>query len=318
MKIKGKDKKVAKFANWDLRRGTGRARQRAAVRDYSSTPQLLDFSTSARNNPGMSMKTKSNDKKSRPLALITGASAGIGAAYARRLAGQGYDLLLVARRAERLEELAAELANGHGVRAEALPADLTNDAELRVVEERIEREEHLDFLLNNAGFGVRGRFYEASLEAQDSMHRLHILATLRLSYAALRKMTARGSGAVVNVSSVAAFIARPGSVSYHGTKAWMNEFTEGVYLELKQARSAVRVQALCPGYTVTEFHQVLGSRPARVPAGMWTPVEKVVDASIEGLKHNKLFVVPGWRYRFLVLLLRLLPRFLLHAGSSWG
>jgi short-subunit dehydrogenase len=250
--------------------------------------------------------------------LVTGASSGIGAAYARRLAAQGYDLLLVARRVDRLKELAAELANRHGVRAEALPADLTNDGELKVIEDRIAREEHLEFLLNNAGFGVGGRFYESPLEGHYAMHRLHVMATLRLAHAALRKMTAHGKGAVVNVSSVAAFIARPGFVSYQATKAWMNCFTEGLYLELKQARSPVRVQALCPGYTVTEFHDVKGSDRSQVPASLWTPVELVVDASLEGLERNKLFVVPGWRYKFIVFLLRLIPRPLLHATSSWG
>jgi len=123
---------------------------------------------------------------------------------------------------------------------------------------------------------------------------------------------------VVNVSSVAAFICQPGSLSYNATKAWINCFTEGLYLELKQARSPVRVQALCPGYTVTEFHDVMGFDRKRVPASWWTPVEQVVDASLEGLQHGKLFVVPGWRYKFFVWLLRLMPRPLLHATSSWG
>ena len=254
----------------------------------------------------------------RPLALVTGASAGIGAAYARRLAARGYNLLLVARRVDRLNELATELVRRHGVQAEPLPADLTKDAELKAVEDRIAREERLEFLLNNAGFGTDGRFYESPLEIQDAMHRLHVMAILRLSHAALRKMTAHGKGVVVNVSSVAAFIARPGSVSYHATKAWMNAFTEGLYLELKQARSPVRVQALCPGYTLTEFHDVIGFDRKRVPASWWTPVEQVVDASLAGLKRGKLFVVPGWRYKFIVALLRLIPRPLLHATSSWG
>jgi hypothetical protein len=254
----------------------------------------------------------------RPVALVTGASAGIGAAYARRLAAQGYDLILVARRAERLRELAAELSLRHSARAEPLPADLTRDAELEAVEDRIAREEHLEFLLNDAGFGAPGRFYESPLEVQDAMHRLHVMATLRLAHAALRKMTARGKGAVVNVSSVAAFVCRPGSISYYSTKAWINCFTEGLYLELKQARSPVRVQALCPGYTVTEFHDVIGFDRKQVPAGMWTPVEQVVDASLKGLQRGKLFVVPGWRYKFLVALLRLIPLPLLHATSSWG
>jgi short-subunit dehydrogenase len=254
----------------------------------------------------------------RPLALVTGASAGIGAAYARRLAAQGYDLLLVARRVGRLEELATELTSRHGVRAESLPADLTSDTDLKAVEDRIAHEEHLEFLLNNAGFGSSGLFYESPVEVQDAMHRLHVMATLRLSHAALRKMTARGEGAVVNVSSVAAFICRPGSLSYYATKAWVNCFTEGLYLELKQARSPVRVQALCPGYTVTEFHDLIGFDRKSVPASMWTPAEQVVDASLEGLKRGKLFVVPGWRYKFFVLLLRLMPRPLLHAVGPMG
>jgi len=255
---------------------------------------------------------------SRPLALVTGASAGIGAAYARRLAAQGYDLVLVARRVDRLQELAAELTSRYGVRAEPLPADLTRDSELKTVEDRIARGERLEFLLNNAGFGSRGRFYESPVETQDAMHRLHVIATLRLAHAALRKMTAHGKGAVVNVSSVAGFVCRPGSTSYDATKAWINCFTEGLYLELKQARSLVRVQALCPGYTLTEFHDVIAFDRKQIPASWWSPAEQVVDASLKGLKHNKLFVVPGWRYKFIVALLGFIPRPLLRATSSWG
>jgi len=254
----------------------------------------------------------------RPLALVTGASAGIGAAYARRLAAQGYDLLLVARRADRLLALAGELTSRFGVGAEPLPADLTKDADLKTVEARMAREERLEFLLNNAGFGSRGRFFESPVEIPDAMHRLHVMATLRLSHAALRKMVPRGKGAIVNVSSVAAFVCRPGNTSYYSTKAWINCFTEGLYLELKQARSPVRVQALCPGYTVTEFHDVMGFDRRHVPASWWTAVEQVVDASLQGLQHGKLFVVPGWRYKFIVALLRLIPRPVLHATSEWG
>jgi hypothetical protein len=257
-------------------------------------------------------------ESTRPLALVTGASSGIGAAYARRLAARGYDLILVARRVARLEELAGELTRRYGVRAEPWPADLTQDADLEALEDRMAHEEQLEFLLNNAGFGGSGRFYESPVEIQDAMHRLHVIATLRLSHAALRRMVPRGKGAVVNVASVAAFVCRPGNTSYYSTKAWINCFTEGLYLELKQDRSPVRVQALCPGYTVTEFHDVIGFDRKQVPASWWTPVELVVDASLEGLQRGKLFVVPGWRYKFIVSLLRLLPRPLLHATSSWG
>ena len=253
---------------------------------------------------------------SKPLAVITGASAGIGAVYARRLAAEGFDLVLVARRRDRLENLAADLKGKHGVDVEALPADLTRDEGLKAVEDRIARAENLEFMLNNAGFGTMGRFTDGPLENHDAMHRLHVLATMRLSHAALRKMKARGKGALVNVSSVAAFICRPGNTSYYATKAWMNCFTEGIYLELKAARSPVRAQALCPGFTVTEFHDVMGFDRTRVPSGWWMTAEDVVEASLRGLDCNQFVVVPGWRYRLLVWLLRLTPRFLIHAASA--
>jgi hypothetical protein len=254
----------------------------------------------------------------RPLALVTGASAGIGAVYARRLAANGYDLVLVARRRERLEELAAELESQLGVQAEVLAADLTRDADLKAVEDRIASADNLEFLLNNAGFGTAGRFWEAPVEAHDAMHRLHVLATVRLTHAALKRMTARGRGAVVNVSSVAAFICRPGNTSYYSTKSWINGFSEGLSLELKSARSPVRVQALCPGYTMTEFHDVMGFNRGLVPRSWWMSAEKVVDASLAGLRRGDLMVVPGWRYKLLVILLRVMPRFLKHAAATLG
>jgi hypothetical protein len=250
------------------------------------------------------------------LAVVTGASAGIGALYARRLAVDGYDLVLVARRRERLEELAAELRGKHGVDVEVLPADLIREDGLKVVEERIARAENLEFLINNAGFGTKGRFSDGPVENHDAMHRLHVMATMRLSHAALRKMTARGKGALVNVSSVAAFICRPGNTSYYSTKAWVNCFTEGLYLELKAARSPVRVQALCPGFTVTEFHDVMGFDRKQVPASWWMSAEEVVEASLRGLRRGDLIVVPGWRYKLIVWLLRLTPRSLIHAASA--
>lgn len=250
---------------------------------------------------------------SRPLALVTGASAGIGAAYARRLAAEGFDLVLVARRKDRLEALAGELRTRHGVEVEVLPADLTKDAELKAVEDRIARAENLEFLLNNAGFGAGGWFCKTPVDSHDAMHRLHVMATLRLTHAALDRMTARGKGAVVNVSSVAAFITRPGTTSYYATKAWINCFTEGLYLELKAARSPLRVQALCPGYTLTEFHDVMGFDRKLIPASLWMSAEDVVEASRRGLARGRLIVVPGWRYKLVVAFLRLMPRFLLHA-----
>jgi len=248
-------------------------------------------------------------------ALITGASSGIGAVFARKLAQRGYDLVLVARRRERLEALTRELEEKHSIGAEALAADLARDDDLARVEERIRSAATLELLVNNAGFGTRGWFHEADLEPHDRMHRLHVLATLRLTHAAVQGMTARGRGGIVNVSSVAGFVQTPGSTSYVATKAWMISFTEGLHLELKATGSPVKVQALCPGFTYSEFHDVVGMDRKRIPQAWWMKAEEVVEASLRGLERGKLTVVPGWRYRLLVLLLGLLPRALLHAGS---
>jgi len=246
----------------------------------------------------------------KPLALITGASSGIGAVFARRLARRGYALLLVARRQGRLEALASELGD-----AEALIADLTSDADLRRVEERIAGEPNLDFLVNNAGFGTLGLFYETALADQDRMHRLHILAIVRLTHAALGGMVRRGRGNVINVSSVAAFFHNPTSVSYCATKAWINSFTEGLHIELKSIGSAVRVQALCPGFTYSEFHDVVGIDRKLIPDHLWVSAEDVVDASLRALDRNQLIVIPGRKYRWLVRVHGWLPRSLQRSAA---
>jgi uncharacterized protein len=245
---------------------------------------------------------------SKGLAVITGASAGIGAAFARRVSAEGYDLLLIARRADRLSALAAELP-----RVETLAADLTNDADLRRVEEAIATKPNLQLLINNAGFGLSGRFFDISADEHDRMHRLHVIATMRLSHAALKRMVAEDSGAVINVSSVAGFTVSPGGVSYSATKHWMNVFTEGLWLDLKTRRSRVKVQALCPGFTYTEFHDVMKMDRKLIPASLWTPAETVVDASLRGLESGTLFIIPGWRYKLLVTSMKVVPRSLVRA-----
>jgi len=244
---------------------------------------------------------------SRPVALITGASAGIGATFARALAARGYDLVLVARRRERLEELGRELETSHGTHSVVLAADLTSDTDLKRLAERIALLDRLDLLVNNAGFGTRGRFWEAQLESQEAMHKLHVLATMHLCHAALRRMVAADRGAIINVSSVAGFVSSPGSVSYCATKTWMNRFTEGLYLELRGAGSAVRVQALCPGFTESEFHDVAGVDRSSIASWLWLRAEDVVAMSLRGLDCGQLFVVTGFQYRLLVRVLAVLP-----------
>jgi short-subunit dehydrogenase len=242
------------------------------------------------------------------VALVTGASSGIGAVFARQLAAQGYNLILVARRADRLAQMAREIESGNGVQVEVLTADLVLDADLARVESRIAGESNLELLVNNAGFGVLGNFFQSEPEPQVRMHRLHVMATLRLTHAALPGMVARGRGGIINVSSVAAFASAPGSVSYSATKAWMNNFSEGLALELKCVGSPVRVQALCPGFTRTEFQDVAKVDRKRIPDSWWMSADYVVAASLKGLERGKTVVVPGLFYKMVVLLSKLTPR----------
>jgi hypothetical protein len=189
-----------------------------------------------------------------------------------------------------------------------MTADLAQPAETQRVAERLESEPRLALLINNAGFGVKGRFWESPLAVQEQMHNVHVMATVRLTHAALRNLTAQNTGGVINVASVASFVRSQGSVSYSATKSWMSVFSEGLYLELKAAGSTVRMQALCPGFTYSEFHDTMGAeRSALAGEGFWRSAEFVVDASLEGMRRNRLFVIPGWRYRWLVALLTKLP-----------
>jgi short-subunit dehydrogenase len=230
--------------------------------------------------------------------------------FARRLAAD-YDLLLVARRKDDLDRLAAELATRHGTAVSVLPADLTDETQLKAVAERIESAANLALLVNNAGFGHRGTFWEAELAVLERMHRLHVMAVLALTHAALRAMVPRNRGAIINVASVAAFAQRAGSVSYGATKTWLVSLTEGLYLDLQKTNSAVRVQALCPGFTYSNFHDVLReNRHDLAPPSLWLTADAVVDASLRALARGSLRSVPGWRYKLLVAALGVLPAWL--------
>ncbi|MEJ2110704.1 MAG: SDR family oxidoreductase [Acidobacteriota bacterium] len=242
-----------------------------------------------------------------PAALITGASSGIGETFARELSRKGYRLILAARRRERLLKLAEELGE-----AEVLPVDLSLDSSVLEIEKKIASEPNLEFLINNAGFGVPGRFFETDIDALDRMYRVHVIAIERLTHAALKGMVPRGKGNVINVSSVAGFFTTLDSTSYSSTKAWINSFTEGLHIELKNLKSTVRVQALCPGFTHTEFHDVIKMDRSKIHKSLWMTSEFVVRESLKGLEKNRLFVIPGWRYRFFVKLIQFLPRSLKH------
>jgi uncharacterized protein len=255
----------------------------------------------------------------KPVAVITGASSGIGLEFARKLAGT-HDLVLVARRLDRLEEAKAELGKEFGASVEVMVADLTDDADLAAVEARLAGEVRLGLLVNNAGVGLgAGPFWEQPLEAHEQMFKLHVTATIRLSHAALVNLVAKGEGGVINVASVAGFLVRPCTASYSTTKGWIRSFTEALALDLQTVGSRVRVQALCPGFTYTEFHDVLGVDRKKVAGEKyWMKASDVVDASLKGLATGKLIVIPGWRYKALVGVLGSLPRGLQQAAIRVG
>ena len=238
-------------------------------------------------------------------AVVTGASAGLGCAVAARLAREQYDLVLVARDAERLEALAARLSSERPIEARALPADLTDPEALARVEAEL-RERTPDLLVNNAGFGTVGRFAELELEGEDREVRLNVLALLRLTHAALGRMIERGNGAVINVSSLAGESASPFTATYAATKAFVTSFTEALSEELRG--SGVRVQALLPGFTRTEFQQRAGIDTSAIPGLAWMEPEAVVEASLAALEKGQVTCIPGVANRMLAPLQRILPR----------
>jgi uncharacterized protein len=238
------------------------------------------------------MAASTNHPRSRPVALVTGASSGIGQSFARLLARDGHDLVLVARDASRLDALAKEVDAQHGTRAEVIAADLTLPEQLATVESRLRAEPAIDTLINNAGFGTFGRFDELPIEREEREIDLNVRAVVRLSHAAANAMAARGSGGILNVSSVAGSQPVPGNATYAATKAFVTNFTEALHEELRP--KGVRVTVLMPGFTRTEFQERAGfSGESRVPGFAWQGPDEVAQAGLEALKKGRATVVPG-------------------------
>jgi short-subunit dehydrogenase len=245
-------------------------------------------------------------------ALITGATAGLGAAFARRLARDGHDVVLVARDTDRLHHQATELHDQHGVEASVLRADLGTDEGIAALEERVaDPDRPVDLLVNNAGYGLKGRFLEVSAADELTMLRVHCEAVLRSTRAAVGAMRERGRGGVVNVASVAAFVPRG---TYGASKAWVVQFTQGVAADLRG--SGVRLMALCPGFVRTEFHERAGMDTGSIPGWMWLDAPRVVDAALADLSRGRTLSVPDPRYKALTGLAKLAPRGLLSRTTS--
>lgn len=244
--------------------------------------------------------------------LITGATAGIGHEYARQLAARGDDLVLVARNAERLDEVAAAFRSAHGIEVEVLVADLVDRDQLALVEARLaDRERPIDLLVNNAGFGLRKRFLDNTVAEETELLEVLVTAVLRLSHAALGPMAERGSGGIINVSSVAAFLPRG---TYSAAKAWVNSFSEWAHLEYKSR--GVTVMSLCPGFTKTEFHERMQVTPG--DGFMWLDVDFLVRKSLQDFDKGRAYSIPGAQYKTIIALTRAIPNRVLRLTQSIG
>ena len=247
-------------------------------------------------------------------ALVTGATAGIGHCFATQLAARGQDLVLVARDEDRLATVAADLRASYDVQVEVLPADLTDRDSLARVEARVsDPDRPVDLLVNNAGFGLKKRFLDNSVEEEQAMLDVLVTAVLRLSHAALGAMTQRGHGGIINVSSVAAFLPRG---SYSAAKAWVNSF--GAWAAAEYAPRGVRVMTLCPGFTRTEFHQRMDVSRDSAPSFMWLDVDDLVAEALDDYDRGRSLSIPSKRYKAVATLARAVPRGVLQRFQSLG
>lgn len=254
----------------------------------------------------MAQRSAAEEARAPRRALVTGASSGIGAAFADRLARDGWDLVIVARSRERLDRTAERLRARDGITVEVLVADLIQPADVQAVAERIAADPALEMLVNNAGFGFVGPFAELDGEREEHVIRVNVAALTRLTRAALPGMIARGRGAIVNVSSMGAFQPGPFNATYSATKAYVNSFTEALHEELRG--TGVQVQALCPGFTRTEFQRRAGIDISNLPAFVWMTPEAVVDASLAALARGEVVCVPGIGNRLAATVTGMMPR----------
>ena len=224
-------------------------------------------------------------------ALITGASSGIGALYADRLAARGHDLVLVARSRERLNPLADELSNRHGRAVEVFPADLNDPASLRRVEDKLKQDASITLLVNNAGIGTHKPLLESDVDAMQRMIDLNVTALTRLSYAAVPGFVARGRGALINIASVVAVSPETLNGVYGGSKAFVLAFSQSLQHEL--AGKGVQVQAVLPGATATEFWARGGLPVEHLPAQIVMRAEDLVDAALRGFDRGEAVTLPS-------------------------
>ncbi len=234
-------------------------------------------------------------------AVITGASSGLGESFARQLANDGYNLILIARRRQKLENIAQELISRHNIAVTVIAADLVDTNDIAQLTSQLAAMDDIVMLINNAGFGSRGDFVDVSARSHREMIDLHVTATAVLTRAVLPNMIAQRSGAIINTSSTAAFFRGHDRVNYGATKLYINAFSESLQIELEG--TGVRVQALCPGFIRSGFHEEIG-RPS-LPNFLWMKTDEVTTVSLNALNKKPVIVVPGWANQLEVFLTKI-------------
>jgi len=249
--------------------------------------------------------------RQKPWALVTGASAGIGAEFCRQLAGEGYRLVLVARRADKLQSVADELQNAYATESVIITADLSSKEACQAIAERLEQENiNIEYLVNNAGYGLPGSFHVPHWQEHADFIQVMMTAVCELSWRLLPGMRERGRGFIVNVASVAGLVApSAGHTLYGASKSFLIKFSEALALENEQ--SGVKVCALCPGFTYSEFHDVNGTREmiSQLPGFLWLDAADVVSDALKAMSKDavKPVVIPGRQYKAIVFANRYLP-----------
>ncbi|MFX1536566.1 MAG: SDR family NAD(P)-dependent oxidoreductase [Promethearchaeota archaeon] len=249
-----------------------------------------------------------SDKKQ--IAFITGATSGIGKAFAKKFASEGYDLIITGRRKQLIKSVADKISKKYGVNVEVIIIELSDDDDLDKLVQKVKATKNLDILVNNAGFATEKKFHEEDIKDQEAMVKVHVLAIIKLVHAAIPNMLERGKGTIINVSSIGAFAASPRNATYSGTKAFINAFTESLHLEL--LKTGIKVQTLCPGLTRTDFHEKMGYDNSKLHKNRgiirWMSPEEVVAISLRDLKIGRVISVPGFWNNLLKNLARLVPR----------
>jgi hypothetical protein len=259
------------------------------------------------------MEEKHKNKNRHKIALITGASSGIGESFARKLSSQGYGLILVARRKDRLEKLSSELRKTYSIPIDVLSTDLSKEKGVIEIEKRIAKVGNIAILVNNAGFGTRGHFVEVDIEKSVDMINVHIVASTRLTRAILPQMIKRNEGVIINVSTIVSETPGPSRVVYTATKSYLNSFSRSLQAEIREKGLAIKVRAILPGLTDTEFFSTeeygysgIGDdrqKYARLP-------EEVVEAALDSLAGDEVIAFPDEGNRELYYLM-------VDKGKTW-